>query len=96
MMSLPDTASLKEKIVGSQNGLSSFTTQARPHSRMIRVISASPNPHWRALRCWAAGSFPLRIEMKMMLSMPRTISSTVNVNKLIQISGLEIHSIAAR
>ena len=32
--------------------------------------------------------------MKMMLSMPRTISSTVSVNKAIQLSGWLIHSIA--
>ncbi len=38
----------------------------------------------RARPCCAAGSFPARIEMKMMLSMPRTISSTVSVTRLIQ------------
>src|SRR5687767_7698989 len=44
-------------------------------------------PIVRALACCAAGSLPARIEMKMMLSTPSTISSTVNVIRLIQICG---------
>jgi len=42
---------------------------------------------WEAA-CWSAGSLPARIEMKMMLSMPRTISSTVSVSSATQASGL--------
>ena len=38
----------------------------------------------RCSRC-PAGNRPERIEMKMILSMPRTISSTVNVMRLIQV-----------
>jgi len=43
---------------------------------------------------WLAGgeaACPARMEMKTMLSMPRMISSTVNVSRLIQISGDVIH-----
>jgi len=51
------------------------------------VTMASVRPVLRARRCSPAGSFPARIEMKMMLSMPRTISSTVRVRRAIQVSG---------
>jgi hypothetical protein len=40
-----------------------------------------------------AGSLDAMIEINMMLSIPRTISKTVNVINDIQISGLASHSI---
>lgn len=42
------------------------------------------------------GNLPARMEMKMMLSMPRMISSTVSVSRLTQISGELIQSIIWR
>ena len=56
-------------------------------SSRMRVTMASVRPTVRARGCSPAGSFPDRIEMKMMLSMPRTISSTVSVRSAIQVSG---------
>src|SRR5687767_12302113 len=59
-------------------------------SRRIRMIIASDNPTLRARARSAFGSFPARIEMKTMLSMPRTISRTVKVASAIQPSALVI------
>ena len=62
-------------------------TQASDNSNRMRVIMAPPSPRTRALcRCWG-GSLPTRIEMKMMLSMPSTISRRVNVASAIQALG---------
>src|SRR6266705_6626972 len=57
-------------------------------SRAMRVTIAPANPTRRARACCAAGSLPARIEMKMMLSMPSTISSTVSVSRPSHTSGL--------
>ena len=59
----------------------------------MRMNMARPSPTLRALPCCSVGSLPARMEMKMTLSMPRTISSTVSVNSAIQLSGLLSHSI---
>ncbi len=59
----------------------------RDKSRRMRVTMARVRPTVRARRCTPTGSFPARIEMKTMLSMPRTISSTVRVRSAIQVSG---------
>src|SRR2546428_5019547 len=64
-------------------------------SRM-RVSMASARPTVRARGCSPAGSLPARIEMKMMLSMPRTISSTVSVRRAIQVSGALSQSMTKR
>jgi hypothetical protein len=58
----------------------------------MRMNIASASPVCRARRCCSLGSFPARIEMKMMLSMPRTISSAVRVAKPIQACGSVIQS----
>ena len=46
----------------------------------------------RPLPCCSGGSFPVRMEMKMMLSMPRTISSRVSVPRATQALGSAIQS----
>src|SRR5437773_5537832 len=61
--------------------------QASTASSAMRVPIAPTSPIRRALPCCAFGSFPAIIEMKMMLSMPSTISSSVNVSKPTQASG---------
>jgi hypothetical protein len=50
------------------------------------------SPIFRALPCSAGGSFPARMEMKMILSTPRTISRMVSVKRLIQALGSENQS----
>jgi hypothetical protein len=40
----------------------------------------------RAAGCWGGGSLPERIEMKMMLSTPRTISRKVSVARAMSVS----------
>jgi hypothetical protein len=65
-------------------------------SRRIRVTSAKARPMVRARACWARGSLPARIEMKMTLSIPRTISRKLNVTRLTHAFGSPtqfIHSI---
>src|SRR5882672_6768639 len=59
-------------------------------SSAMRVTIAPARPTRRARPCCCCGSLPARIEMKMMLSMPRTISSTVNVSRPSHASGLDI------
>src|SRR5690242_15900071 len=58
----------------------------------MRVSIASARPVIRAGPCWGGGSFPTRIEMKMMLSSPRTISSSDKVRKASQFCGSEMRS----
>jgi len=70
-----------------KSGDVSFTIQASEASRPMRMNMASPNPSRRALGCCRFGSLPTRIEMKITLSMPSTISSTVSVSSAIQLSG---------
>ena len=53
----------------------------------MRMNIASPRPSCRAFFCWAAGSLPARIEMKITLSTPSTISRNVRVTSAIQASG---------
>ena len=52
-------------------------------------------PDAPARGCWAFGSFDARIEMKMMLSTPRTISSADRVTSAIQVSGFVSQAIPA-
>ncbi len=70
-----------------KSGAVSLIIQASENSSPIRVTIAPSRPMRRARGCWSAGSFPDRIEMKMMLSTPRTISRNVSVASAIQISG---------
>src|SRR5690606_3997815 len=53
-----------------------------------RLTNAPSRPIRRARSRCASGSLPTRIEMKMMLSSPSTISSAESVSRLIQTSGL--------
>ncbi len=48
-------------------------------SRRTRITIASISPTLRALACCSFGSLSASTEMKMMLSIPSTISSTVSV-----------------
>ena len=58
----------------------------------MRMIIASDRPTRRARVALLGGSRSARIEMKMTLSMPSTISSVVNVSNATQISRLVIQS----
>jgi hypothetical protein len=57
------------------------------------VNIASPRPIVRADPCWSFGRRPARMEMKMILSMPKTISNTVRVASAIRLSGFSNQSI---
>src|SRR6056297_1997836 len=57
-----------------------------------RPTSARIRPMRRASGCCSSGSLFERIEMKTMLSIPRTISRRVSVPSAIQASGVLIHS----
>ncbi len=59
------------------------------HQQPDPRTAASVMPRRRALSRCAGGSFPARIEMKMMLSMPSTSSSAVRVASAIQVSGFK-------
>ena len=48
---------------------------------------ARTNPKLVAFFLWLGSSFPAAIDMKIILSIPKTISRKVNVNKAIQASG---------
>ena len=54
----------------------------------MRKTSASARPSWRARFACSGGSRPTITEMKMMLSMPSTISMTVSVTKLAEDRGI--------
>ena len=58
----------------------------------MRVSIAKARPTTRARGCCATGSLAARMEMKMMLSMPSTSSSSVRVAKATHISGSRTHS----
>ena len=59
----------------------------------MRIPIARPSPMYLARSRRSAGRRWTRIEMKMMLSMPSTISRTVRVISAIQISGFVRSSI---
>ena len=71
----------------ANSGAVSRMIQVMESSSRMRVTNAPPSPSERARGCSVAGSFPARMEMKMTLSMPRTISSTVRVRSAIHASG---------
>src|SRR5215210_7286789 len=75
------------------SGAVSPMTQLRDNSNRTRMTSAIPSPRRRASCCLSSGSLSTRIEMKMMLSIPSTISRANNVRKAIHISGLSNISI---
>ena len=61
-----------------------------PSNSKMRVTSANVNPNLRALSRCESGNLPDKIEMKITLSMPKTISSNVSVNSATQPAGLLI------
>src|SRR5690606_32214109 len=68
------------------------TTQAIEASKIKRISRASIKPTIRAvLRC-SGGSFSAKIAIKTRLSIPSTISRTINVSKPTQAEGSDIHS----
>ena len=69
------------------SGAVSFIRKVRPNSMTMRKIRASDKPICRArLACFGAQR-DTRMEMKTMLSMPSTISSTVRVTSAAQACG---------
>ena len=68
----------------AKRGVVSVINHERDISKSNRVIMATANPTVRALDCSSGGSFPAKMEMKMMLSIPRTISRAVSVSRAIQ------------
>ncbi|CNK31920.1 Uncharacterised protein [Mycobacterium tuberculosis] len=70
----------------------SCITQVIDSNNRMRVTMASARPKIRVRACICLGMRLTRIEIMMMLSMPRTISRAVRVKKAIQISGLVSHS----
>src|SRR5437763_12461613 len=89
MISLPEISFAK--IV--KRGAVSFIISVIENRRATLVIIARPSPKVRALLCSLEGSLPDRIEIKIILSIPRTISNAVKVNNAIQTSELVIQSI---
>ena len=65
----------------------SFVNQKIEPNNPSRANSATNKPIDRARRCSLKGNFPERIEINMILSIPKTTSNTVNVIRLIQIFG---------
>ena len=64
-----------------------------PKSNTIRINIAKNIPIFVAFFLFSSGNFPVTIDMKMILSIPNTISRKVNVNKAIQASGFKNTSI---
>jgi hypothetical protein len=62
----------------------------------MRVSIASASPPIRAARWRCGGRFPTRIEMKMMLSTPRTISSSASAMNASQVCGSAISASSSR
>ncbi|MOA12215.1 hypothetical protein D3C78_1321880 [compost metagenome] len=70
--------------------------QVMDSSKRMRVTMARAKPKKRVFGCIAFGIRLTRIEIMMMLSIPKTISNTVRVKNAIQISGLRNHSITSK
>jgi hypothetical protein len=74
--------------MGSESTVNSGAVRPTIHdsisSRPTRMNMARNSPILRARSRCTGGSLSTRIEMKMMLSMPSTSSSAVNVKKAIQ------------
>ena len=64
-----------------------------PKSKAIRINIARNKPILVALFRFSGGNFPVTIDIKMILSIPRMISRKVNVNKATQASGFKNTSI---
>ena len=74
------------------SGAVSFIRKVRPNSMTMRKISARPRPIWRARLAIFGSQRDTRMEMKTMLSMPSTISSTVRVTRAAQAWGSDSNS----
>ena len=83
--------SFTEKPMPNQTTTSSFSVMIQPakNTRMTRITIARVRPRLRARACCSFGSFDARIEMKMTLSTPSTISSTKSVTKTAIRSGVK-------
>ena len=64
-----------------------------PNSNAIRINMAKKSPILVAFLRFSCGNFPVTIEMKMMLSIPKIISKKVKVKSAIQASGFKNTSI---
>src|SRR3990172_1254026 len=78
-----------------KSGAVSRITQARERRSAIRMNIARASPMRRARLRSPGGSFPARIEMKTMLSMPSTSSRAVSVASAIQACGSKIQSMGS-
>src|SRR5215207_8004315 len=78
------------------SGFVSPMIHVRLISSRIRVISARESPSLRAFGCCSRGNLPARIEMKITLSIPSTISRAVSVKREIHVCGSLSHSIMGR
>ena len=87
--SRPENCSVNTVMSGSLRLMSHVIENRSP----MRVSIANPRPRTRPRCCSSCGSFDTRIDRKMMLSMPRTISSSVSVRKEIQTAGSDSISI---
>ena len=83
--------SLIEKPIPNQTTTSSFNVMIQPakNTSTTRISIARVRPRLRALACCSFGSFDARIEMKITLSTPRTISRTKSVAKTAIRSGVK-------
>jgi hypothetical protein len=70
------------------NGVVNVINQLIDKSKRTLVTIANDKPMFLALRCFILGNLPVIIEIKIMLSIPNTISSITSVSKDNQISGL--------
>jgi hypothetical protein len=62
-------------------------------NKRLRNTIAIRSPAFRITRCLLSGNLFVTSEMKIILSMPSTISKKVRVNNAIQLSGLKNISI---
>jgi hypothetical protein len=74
-------------------GAVSVITQVNDKSNNTLVTIASARPNCLAFLCWLPGSFDAMMDIKIILSIPSTISSAVSVINDIQTSGFNNHSI---
>src|SRR5690606_12166950 len=75
------------------SGVVNPMTHLMENNKATRMTKANMSPIRRARFCCSKGNLPLWIEIKTMLSIPKTISKTVNVKKEIHICGSSNHSI---
>jgi hypothetical protein len=69
------------------SGLVRCIIHVSENKRAILVIIASASPTTLAFFRLSTGSLPASMEIKMMLSIPKTISRTVNVSRAIKYWG---------